>query len=74
MEEDVEILNHEIEECVQFLSAKAEELGRAHNQLMASKGRVLSPNAFKASYAWKAVQIIRQLQAEVEELKIKKNR
>jgi hypothetical protein len=71
MEDDVEILPQEIEDCVQNLYRQAEDIGRQHSLMQTAKGRPPTPDAYKATNNWKAIKIIRYLQAEIKELKIR---
>lgn len=65
---------YDIEECIDLLTWKAKEIGEAHNLGMAAyrerEGRVWqgAPNAYRATNSWHAVEIIRQLQAELKKL------
>lgn len=70
MEDDVEILPQEIEDCIQCLYKQAEDFGKMHSQIQIAKGRLPAPDAHKATTNWKAIKIIRYLQAEIKELKI----
>ena len=40
MEDDVEILPQEIEECIQCLYKQAEDIGKMHSQIQVAKGRL----------------------------------
>ena len=42
-----------------------------HSQIQVAKGRLATPDAYKATSNWKAIKIIRYLQAEIKELKIR---
>ena len=65
-------MDWEIGEVIDILTDKAKELGEHHSQIMQAKGRGPTPNAYRATTYWKAVEIIQELQATVKELKAAK--
>jgi mevalonate pyrophosphate decarboxylase len=59
----------QIEECIECLERSARKIGDTHSQIMEAKGRGSTPFAYQSTNSWHAIEIIRELQAEIERLK-----
>ena len=66
----------QIEECIEILTLRAKETGASHNAVMLAKNPnwVTAPLAWQACHSWHAVEIIRELQADLQELLIEHKR
>ena len=68
-------MDWQIEECIEILEERAKETGDALNAIMsarcAKEGTVWqgAPLAYQATNSWHAIEIIRQLQTEIAELR-----
>lgn len=58
----------EIEECIDCLEHSARDVGDTHSAIMVQAGRGPTPNAYRATNSWHAIEIIRSLQAQILKL------
>lgn len=68
---DYELLGWEINETIDCLLDRAVEIGEQHSQAMIAAGRGPAPYAHRACTSYHAIEIIRLLQKELEDLKEK---
>lgn len=72
MDDSEKFMNWQIEECIECLERAAREVGDAHSQIMEARGRGPTPNAYRSTNSYRAIEIIRQLQNEIKELQVHK--
>lgn len=63
------ISENEIEQTIDLLYLKALETGEAHSEHLIMAGRGPAPHAHRATNSYHAIEIIRQLQAQIQALK-----
>jgi len=68
---DYDLMPSEIESTIDELLDRAVEVGEQHSQAMIARGRGPAPYAHRACTSYHAIEIIRLLQKELEDLKEK---
>lgn len=57
----------EIESLKDLLETLAQERGQAHSDNMVKAGREPTPEAYQATFQWKAIEVIEQLQIALKQ-------